>query len=221
MIFCVCPHYLSQAKGRDVPREFALREAPARVFDVHEWKEFKSHFDTDEIAIERLSRLIGFPHEFFRRGDSKKPDTEEARRQSEEHLYALSKSLFSALKNHAACRKIVATGVQIGFNQDFRAEVDANLWAKAWPDFWNNELRGYDFRYIDVLLRINDPPPIDRDYLHKCLVDWLRSLTAGSDEPKNSLASKAFKTFEGLTTRGFNAAYTEVFAKTRGRPRKK
>jgi hypothetical protein len=145
--------------------EIPLKQAPDRLLDQQKWSEFISHFDTREIALDRLSCPPSDPAGFYREGDAKLVKSGEGRWKQIDELFELGIALVGELKTKLINGRLLSSGISQEFDQNVEREpIASELWAKMWPVFVNDCAAGAMFGFTHVLVRRNaalhglDPP---------------------------------------------------------------
>ena len=203
--------------------EVVLKQVPDWFFNQQQWMEFSSHFDSREIALERLSAPPYGAAGFYRDGDSKLAKTGELRQRQIEELFQLGITLIGDFKTKLIKGQVISTGIPTELHllgSVERKPIAPDLWKKMWPEFTRDCAWGTIFAFNHVRLRRNDSrEAIAAEMLERCTA-WLRSRAADGVDRRKILEKEAVAHFgSDLPTRVFSAAYKEVFKKPRGRPR--
>jgi hypothetical protein len=198
----------------------ALRQAPAR-FLAEAWSRLVALKGGEAEAIEALDHpdpafLVFIRRDNLSRGRRSIEDQQQGRK--DEEAYGLTAKIKVDLRSLGAERRFLGTGLYVGTG--LRQDIPSELWESAEFDFTSGRITSGKFEYDAVTLREPEGSPADLD---KTIRDWLsdRRLQLG-DEKKTVLRDAARKAFgDTFTVRAFNAAYSAVYERKRGRPEKK
>jgi hypothetical protein len=178
--------------------DMPLRDAPEHFLDPGLWTQYLPAFGNREIAVSFLSTL-----------DPSNQD---------ERLFAvIGIYVVEAFRKELREGKIVATGLcalEVG-----RVEIPPDRWDDFWPDFIHNRTRFGSLEFTSV--RVSRPTEqLASDVLTRCS-EWILQQAKAGESQKKVLIVKAQAQFgAALTTRVFDAAYKQVFNRSRGRPRR-
>jgi hypothetical protein len=198
--------------------EIPLRDAPEHFFDRKKWEEFLTCNENRQAALQRISQQEPGMIVFYRREVSKTPTPEGAKAQQDENIAELGKALVSQFKERLIKAEILATGLS-SLAVD-RVTIPAERWPELWLNFAEDKANGGQLEFAKI--RLSEPlaRKLTRDLKARC-VTWMQKRREDGETRKKALKGEAQKHFgTGLTTRIFDAAYKEVFAKARGRPKK-
>ena len=201
----------------DMTDDIPLAEAPDHFFDPERWREFVAEFAGDrDQALTALAAIFGEPgiHAFYRAAAVKAGDARAAR---DERRAQLGKALVAEFL--AALRKGSLVATALAPPLLVRAPVPGELWSELKPDF----AAGSAVWGIAVLtqIRIAKAEGARGPTLAARCVEFLRRRRAAGESRKKILAHEARAELgDALTSRDFDAAYREVFARKRGRPRR-
>jgi len=194
-----------------------LREAPERFFDVAKWREFVSYFDNPEAALRHISKGEPGLLVFYRRQAARRATGELARR--DEKVAALGRVLVADFLQRLIDGRLVATGLPaVGVE---RVTIPAERWDDLRPDFVAGSAAGGGLSLTAVRIYEAGEKPVQSTLLDRC-VAFLQQRGREGESRRKVLFTQALAHFgEALTTRTFGEAYKIVFAKPRGRPRKR
>lgn len=181
-----------------------LCEVPNHFFDPREWKKLVDLCGSPAQAISEISipSLAYFAH----RANLPPP------------TIVLANSLVERFLARLRQGECTATGYDP--NKRCRTELQPEDWGRCQLNFAEDQAftGAQNFTHIRVFRR--DDRPESAKLLDE-LVSWLRERQTQGESRRGVLEGEAEKRFgPALTTRIFAAAYTAVFNKKRGRPRK-
>jgi hypothetical protein len=197
-----------------------LSEAPA-LFFPDDWLRLVSLKDGEEKALEALDHpdpvMIVLSRRQFLEANQNDP---EHRRigLAQEEAYALIDKLISNLRNLGAEGRIVACGLYAGTGQ--RHLVPAELWREAKLEFGACKLSSGAFVYNYVTVK-RAAEPVET-IIERMTARLKERRDQQGEESKKVLRAALAKDFgEEFTTRAFNEAYRDCYARPRGRPKKR
>jgi hypothetical protein len=196
--------------------EFPLSQAPEMLFDRQLWDIFVSYFETSEIAYERIGfprDLTGYHHEDY----AARFSISEERWQEIAEACAVGRELLRGLQRKFLSEELTATGVARGFSRPTRRPIPPSEWLRLWPNFAGNWAMSTKGRYDDILLSLR---PLDEkaELLERCELFLLKRKREGESLRKLLIQDTNEYFGELIPVRTFNAAYSKVFKRHRGRP---
>jgi hypothetical protein len=194
-----------------------LRDVPARLFNPVLWNEYRSLLMIPEDALAELGRREHGIFGYYRQETP--PWLRSPAMLRHQRLMELQEYLVGWLREQLVTGKLVATGFTSLAVE--RVPIPAHRWQELRPDFANNKARDGTLEFTAV--RISEPAerPIPAPDLLDLCTKWMQERAQRGESLRKVLASEAMERFgQDLTTRIFDAAYTRVFSKRRGRPRK-
>lgn len=197
----------------DIP----LAHAPDHFFDPERWREFVAEFDGDrDQALRALAVIFGEPgiHAFYRAAAVKAGDVRATRDQRRAQLgKALVVEFLAALRKGSLAATALAPPALV------RAPVPGELWSELKPDFATGSAAWGSAALTHI--RIAKAEGAHAPTLVARCAEFLRRRRDAGESRKKILGHEARAELgDALTTRDFDAAYKEVFARKRGRPRR-
>jgi hypothetical protein len=192
--------------------EFPLSRAPEMLFDRQLWEIFVSYFETSESAYER----IGFPPDLNDEDYATRFNISKERWQKIEEARTVGRELLRCLQRKFLSEELTATGVPRGFSRPTRQPIPPCEWLRLWPNFAGNWAMSTKGSYDDIQLWWR---PIDKnaELQERCELYLLKRKREGS--LRKVLIEGTTEYFgEPVPVRIFNAAYSNVFKRRRGRP---
>ena len=199
-----------------------LRQAPSR-FVADAWSRLVSLTGNEAEAVEALNRPDpGFITYYRRQALSfgVMSAIQRQKAQTDEEIWQLTQEILDSLRNLGLHGRFLSTGLFIGTG--LRQDIPPELWANATFEFGSGRLVSGKFEYHTVTLRETETS-LAEDDLENAIREWLvdRRVRRG-DEKKSPLQAAARDAFgDGFTVRVFNAAYSAVYERKRGRPEKR
>ena len=123
--------------------EIPLSKAPRNFFDQDKWAEYVAHFDTEEIALMRLSSPPGIDFSWWK--DPMKPD--EAVRVRKEKIFKHKMDLIQTFYKRLENNSIIASGRS--FNSPQRIPIPPERWRDLWPAFIRHRAIGCVYRKLN------------------------------------------------------------------------
>lgn len=200
-------------------KEVPLRDAPECFFDSALWNEYLSLYTNREVSLAEISQPDPAILVYYRQEEEKLPwqHTPDIRR----HLRQakLKDGLVARFRELLTKGKLVATGFSSLAVE--RVSIPAERWQDLWPDFSKNRAKGETVEFTAVhVSEAAEQPVRAADLLDRCS-KWMERRRQEGESRRKTLEGEATALFgQDLTTRTFAGAYTRVFAKPRGRPRK-
>ena len=196
---------------------FPLSRTPDMFFDPELWELFVSYFDTPEIAYERIGyppELVGYHYEDY----EKRSSLPKERWQEIEEAWALGRELLLGLQQKFLSEELLATGVPRGYASPTREPIPASDWLKLWPNFAGNWAMSTNGRFDEIEVSWH-PKDKNVQLKERCEAFLLKRKQDGESHRKILIHQAAKYLGESVPVRIFDAAYTTVFQKKRGRPR--
>jgi hypothetical protein len=196
--------------------EFPLSRAPEVLFDRQLWEIFVSYFETSESAYERIGfppDLTGYHYEDY----ATRSSISKERWQEIEEAHAVGRELLRGLQGKFLSEELTATGVPRGYSRPTRQPIPPSEWLMLWPNFAGNWAMSTKGRYDDVQLSLR---PIDEkaELQERCELFLLRRKREGESLRKVLIQDTTEHFGERVPVRIFDAAYSKVFKRRRGRP---
>jgi hypothetical protein len=189
------------------------------LFDRQLWEIFVSYFETSESAYERIGfppDLTGYHHEDY----AARCSISKERWREIEEASAVGRELLRGLQSKFLSEELTATGVPYGFSRPTRQPIAASEWSGLWPNFAGNWAMSTKGRYDDIQLSLQ---PLDEkaELQERCELFLLRRKHEGASLRKTLIEDTTEYFGEPVPVRIFNAAYSKVFKRRRGRPPQK
>jgi hypothetical protein len=196
--------------------EFPLSRASEILFDRQPWEIFVSYFETSESAYERIGfppDLTGYHHEDY----ASRSSISKERWQEIEQASAVGRELLRGLQRKFLSEELTATGVPRGFSRPTRQPIPTSEWLRLWPNFAGNWAMSTKGGYDDVQLSLR---PIDEkaEQQERCELFLLKRKREGESLRKVLIQDTTEHFGERIPVRMFDAAYSKVFKRRRGRP---
>jgi hypothetical protein len=196
--------------------EFPLSQAPEMLFDRQLWGIFVSYFETSESAYERIGfppNLTGYHHEDY----AARFSISKERWQEIEEASAVGRELLRGLQRKFLSEELTATGIARGFSRATRRPIPPSEWLRLWPNFAGNWAMSTKGRYDDIQLSLR---PLDEkaELLERCELFLLKRKREGAVLRKTLIEDTTRYFGEPVPVRIFNAVYSKVFERRRGRP---
>jgi hypothetical protein len=196
--------------------EFPLSRAPEVLFDRQLWKIFVSYFETSESAYERIGfppDLTGYHYEDY----ATRSSISKERWQEIEEAHVVGRELLRGLQGKFLSEELTATGVPRGYSRPSRQPIPPSEWLWLWPNFAGNWAMSTKGRYDDVQLSLR---PINEkaELQERCELFLLRRKREGESLRKVLIQDATEHFGERVPVRIFDAAYSKVFKRRRGRP---
>ena len=200
--------------------ETPLSAAPERFFDQEKWRRFVSATGGRDAALEQISgpepRIIGY----YRQKAAELPYAGGAQARHREQILRLGIQILEEFRRHLCTGELIATGYQL--RSLTRAVIPTELWKDLWPNFLADKAESGSLILTHVRISEASLDPGQASTIVQRCIEWLRQRQADGEQRKKVLLTDAIRDFsQDLTTREFDAAYKAVFAKKRGRPRRK
>jgi hypothetical protein len=197
-----------------------LAEAPEHFFAQDDWQELINSCGSRQAALERISwKPDGFLRLMLQQA-AERPTAAGAEAREAERIHRLVERLRSAFVDMQISGELVATGIQ--YPSPRRERIEPELWQDLVLNFQKGtaEGAGYVIRHIRVARAT--APSGEQEGIVDRMTAWLRHRhDEHGDELKKVLSGAAQREFaEEFTTRSFDAAYSRVYGRNRGRPRK-
>ena len=146
----------------------------------------------------------------------------ESRQEShkDEEAHELNEKIIESLRCLAAEWRLLGAGLYVGTG--LRQDIPLELWANAKFEFGSGRIISGKFEYNAVTLWEPEISPAEDD-LETAIRNWLSDRRdRHGEEKKHTLQDDARNKFgESFTVRVFNAAYSGVYKRKRGRPETK
>jgi hypothetical protein len=196
--------------------EFPLSRAPEMLFDRQLWEIFVSYFETSEIAYERIGLppdLTGYHYEDY----ATRSSISKERWKEIEEACAVGRELLRGLRTKFLSEELTGSGVARGYSRPTRQPIPPSEWLRLRPNFAGNWAMSTKCSYDDIQLSLR---PIDKDaeLLERCELFLLQRQREGEGLRKTLIEDATQYFGEPVPVRIFNAAYSSVFKKRRGRP---
>jgi hypothetical protein len=199
--------------------EFPLSRAPEMLFDRQLWEIFVSYFETSEIAYERIGfppDLTGYHYEDY----AARSSISKERWQEIEEACAVGRALLRGFRNKFEKEELTATGIPRGFWNPAREAIPSSLWLRLWPNFSGNWTMSTSESYDDVQVSWNVNSKTKNAELQDRLELYLLEQKRKGETLRKILILAAAEYFgQAIPIRVFNAGYSNVFKKPRGRSR--
>ncbi len=193
-----------------------LSSAPEAIFEQNDWRRLIELVGDRASAIERLGYQEAGAHLFVRQELAMTLGAPGNRARREEAAFEVRDRLLHAFKSGLLTGRFVLTAFAPG--SAIRQTIPPDLAARLHFDFVSGVASSIDIRLSGVRI---EPPPVSAHRLVDRVFDWLTAEPGRATSAKKTLAFEAREHFGGLlTTRVFDAAYSQAFARPRGRPRK-
>jgi hypothetical protein len=209
--------------------QIPLNRAPEILFDQQIWQAFQSYFDSNEIALERISYPPQIPGwAYHREGDQQLPASIKDRDQIVGEARDLAVALLRGFQDLLLRGEVVAHGIPNRGAGGTRQEViPADNWRRLWPTFLHNYAMAFTRpgddscgRYDEIILNVDDVKQRTAELTAWCTRFLRRRQAVGESRRKILQAEASLAVGSPIPARIFSAAYKAVFKKTRGRPRK-
>lgn len=195
-----------------------LSQAAEIYFDRTLWGGFSARFETQQIALARLSVLPCDPLGYHRARDLFLPASEPDRKSYIEETLRRGHALIRTFKAKLIAGEIEATGIPS--HLDERVSITAAEWHELWPEFIEERAMGAS-RFEAVFLSDTTNPAILTEAIRCRMIDWLVDQARIRSSTKRASLLLDAKAKFGLefTNQIFRAAYSAAFKKPRGRPK--
>ena len=223
-----CPsllHQQGQIWGSMTADDFSLQEVPDRLFDPKLWSMLK-------LAFASCSQSSGTAYRDAEALEALRPDSTSfiasARRDptswenpvvaAQIRVAELRDRLLADLRNKLTLGELLATGLVPP--DPSRVEIPAFLWSELKLIVPDGAATGERFNFEDVRIALTAPRPPNRAARH---LNWIRThLPEIQELTKKEILPKAkFALGTDFRVRDFNAAYSKIFERNRGRPPKR
>jgi hypothetical protein len=196
--------------------DFPLSRAREILFDRQLWEIFVSYFETSESAYERIGfppDLTGYHYEDY----AARFSISKERLQEIEEACAVGRELLRGLRTKFLSEELTATGVPRGYSRPTRQPIPPSEWLRLWPNFAGNWAMSTKGSYDDIQLSLRS---IDKKAAlqERCELFLLERKREGAALRKLLIQDTTQYFGEPVPVRIFNAAYSKVFKKRRGRP---